>query len=153
MKRVIKISVIILALLITTIMPDYVYADTENFDHYTIYNEVGEYLFEKTGVEVGDYYISNKYQKYEVISIDDTTGTGVAKFLYTVEKPKVNFNPYANPISTNTNKVICMYMTHNDESYVPTDGTESVYGAGGIHDVAKYFANALESYGITTDSC
>ena len=39
-------------------------------------------------------------------------------------------------------------MTHNDESYLIGDGTDSVYGEGGIHDVAKELKNALNSYGI-----
>ena len=28
-----------------------------------------------------------------------------------------------------------MYHTHNDECYYTPDGTDSVYGEGGIHDV------------------
>jgi len=39
-------------------------------------------------------------------------------------------------------------MTHNDESYKPTDGYDSVYGAGGIHDIAKSFKNELGKNGI-----
>lgn len=41
-------------------------------------------------------------------------------------------------------KLIGIYHTHNAESYVPTDGTDSINGAGGIHNVGKSFAKALE---------
>ncbi len=43
-----------------------------------------------------------------------------------------------------------MYFTHNDESYVPTDGTASVYGVGGIHRVGDAFEQALWERNITT---
>ena len=44
-------------------------------------------------------------------------------------------------------------MTHNDESYTPTDGYDSIYGAGGIHDVAKMLKSQLESknYNVVLD--
>ncbi len=46
-------------------------------------------------------------------------------------------------------RVIGIYHTHNAESYVPTDGTDSIYGEGGIHAVGQSFADALETKGIT----
>ncbi len=45
---------------------------------------------------------------------------------------------------------IGIYHSHNDESYVPTDGIESVYGAGGIHWVGAAFEQALWLRNITT---
>jgi stage II sporulation protein P len=44
-------------------------------------------------------------------------------------------------------KNIGIYHTHSDESYVPTDGTESVYGDGGILKVGKVFADKLKEMG------
>lgn len=41
-----------------------------------------------------------------------------------------------------------MYVTHSDESYVPTDGTESINGQGGIYDVARQFRDELQMQGI-----
>ncbi len=43
---------------------------------------------------------------------------------------------------------IALYHSHNAESYVPSDGTDSIYGAGGIHDVGLAFKEALEKKGI-----
>ncbi len=40
---------------------------------------------------------------------------------------------------------IAIYHTHSDESYVPTDGTESVYAHGGIFKVGTVFAEKLRS--------
>ncbi len=117
--------------------------------YYVIYDEAGGYLFEKTGVCVGDYYITNDYRKYEIIALDDNNNIGKARFVRLIDRPNISISDNANPIST-ADKTICLYMTHNDESYVPTDGVDSVYGKGGIHDVAKRLARGLQSYGITT---
>ena len=46
---------------------------------------------------------------------------------------------------------MAVYHTHNAESYVPTDGTDSIYGKGGIHQVGAAFAEALRERGITVD--
>ncbi|NLJ55538.1 MAG: hypothetical protein GX334_00655 [Firmicutes bacterium] len=45
-------------------------------------------------------------------------------------------------------RIIALYHTHNDECYVPSDGTESVYGRGGIHAVGETFKEALEEKNI-----
>jgi len=44
---------------------------------------------------------------------------------------------------------IGVYHTHNAESYVTSDGTASIYGAGGIHQVGGTFADALKDKGFT----
>ena len=41
-------------------------------------------------------------------------------------------------------RLIGIYHTHNDESYIPTDGTFSLEGRGGIHHVGKAFAETLQ---------
>ena len=50
--------------------------------------------------------------------------------------------------TTDKKKLIAMYVTHSDESYVPSDGTQSIEGQGGIYDVARSFRDALQSKGI-----
>jgi stage II sporulation protein P len=45
--------------------------------------------------------------------------------------------------------VIGIYHTHNAESYVPTDGSDSIYGEGGIHQVGASMAAALKEIGVT----
>ncbi|HHV78216.1 MAG TPA: hypothetical protein GXX40_01140 [Firmicutes bacterium] len=47
-----------------------------------------------------------------------------------------------------SSKLICLYSTHSDESYVPSDGASAIPGAGGIIKVASSFANALSSVGF-----
>ncbi len=45
-------------------------------------------------------------------------------------------------------KAIAIYHTHNAESFVPSDGTHSIDGRGGIHEVGRAFQKALEEKGI-----
>jgi len=45
-------------------------------------------------------------------------------------------------------RLIGIYHTHNAESFVPTDGTHSIMGRGGIHEVGESFASALEAKNV-----
>lgn len=44
--------------------------------------------------------------------------------------------------------IIGIYHTHSDESYVPTDGTASIFGRGGIFKVGNAFSAALKKVGL-----
>ncbi|WP_243149748.1 stage II sporulation protein P [Thermaerobacter sp. PB12/4term] len=44
--------------------------------------------------------------------------------------------------------LIGIYHTHNDESYIPTDGTHSVEGRGGIHKVGDVLGRELAQHGF-----
>ncbi len=43
---------------------------------------------------------------------------------------------------------VALYHTHTDESYVPSDGTESIAFGGGIYKVGKVMADVLQGKGI-----
>jgi stage II sporulation protein P len=47
-------------------------------------------------------------------------------------------------------KVIAIYHTHSDESYIPTDGKSSIPHRGGIYKVGTALKTALEKKGIKT---
>ena len=55
------------------------------------------------------------------------------------EQEEEDLRPQAAP-----KRLIGIYHTHNAESYVPTDGTDSIDGKGGIHKVGDAFAAALK---------
>ncbi|MGN0961171.1 MAG: stage II sporulation protein P [Christensenellales bacterium] len=114
---------------------------------YSIYDENFELLFQKDLVVVGDGYLSEDFKYYEVVYLDEETKKGLAKFVRYVTPPKVKISNEPKPIKIE-DRVICMYMTHNDESYVPSDGVDSIYGNGGIKDVAMAFKSELEKYFI-----
>jgi len=113
---------------------------------YAIYSiHTNEVLFTAEYVEVGDEYISKNNVWYEVISVDYSIYTAYAKFKMQLYLPPLTSGTITH---TATQQVIGLYHTHNAESFVPTDGTDSYYGAGGIHDVGKALSNALPQNGI-----
>ena len=115
---------------------------------YKVFSTDGKYLIEKEDVNVGDEFLTKNFDKYKIISKDKENGLAVAEWVEKVEKPKIDFGFSSKPI-VSEKPVVALYMTHNDESYVPTDEVSSVYGAGGIHDVTKKLASCFENEGIT----
>ena len=116
---------------------------------YKIYTLSGELIAEKQTVSVGDSILTRDYVKYKIVQLDMDNHIAFAEFEEKVKKPNINFSFSPNKISQE-NPTICLYMTHNDESYIEGDGYDSVYGAGGIHDIAKSLQTNLEYQGITT---
>lgn len=127
------------------------YADvtitTPNTIIFSVYDENFNLLFQKDEVRVGDGYMSEDFKYYEVVYLDEENSKGIAKFLRQVKPPKVDISTIPKPIKIE-DRVICMYMTHNDESYLPSDGYDSIYGNGGIKDVAEAFQKELSKYFI-----
>ncbi len=112
-------------------------------DIYSVYDEKLNLLFQREDIAMGDNYLSEDYKFYEINYIDEENKYGIAKFITQKIPPKVYFNKGARKIEVE-DRTICMYMTHNDESYLPTDGVDSIYGNGGIKDVALAFKGELE---------
>ena len=107
----------------------------------------------------GDEYISADNTLYRITSIQDQDAT--AERIGLENMPDVSWLnageaqpvfasqsiPTASNIADNK-KLIAMYVTHSDESYIPSDGTESINGQGGIYDVARKFRDELQALGI-----
>ena len=107
----------------------------------------------------GDEYIANDNTLYRITAINDTQAT--AALIGEESMPDVSwldageaqpvFASQDIPVASNNTddrKLIAMYVTHSDESYIPTDGTESINGQGGIYDVARHFRDELQNLGI-----
>lgn len=113
-------------------------------DIYSVYDEKLNLLFQREEVEVGDNYLDSDYKFYEITYIDDDNKYAIAKFITQKTPPQISKSLLPKRIKVQ-DKTICMYMTHNDESYVTGDGVDSVYGNGGIKDVAIALKSALEN--------
>jgi len=120
-----------------------VYAEDGEVVTYSIYDNDFNLLFERDNPQIGDNYLSKDYKFYEIVYLDNDAHTGIAKFIKNVTPPNVKKSYLPTPIKIE-DRTICMYMTHNDESYVLSDGVDSVYGNGGIKDVALAFKSELE---------
>lgn len=117
---------------------------TERTDgrYYTIYDENRNIIHQTADrLYVGDEYITNNNLRYRIIKIEGDSA--YARFVG--KEPKVKIVSLA--ATTGQNRTIAIYHTHSDESYVPTDGTHSIYANGGIFKVGDAFANRLRSLG------
>lgn len=116
---------------------------------YQIYDENNLELTQRENVEIGDKFIDRNFNEYEIYLVDETSCYAKARYIQTYPRPTVTKKSNIEPISNKTTpKKIALYMTHNDESYIIGDGTESIYGAGGIHDIAKILKSSLNTYGV-----
>ena len=125
----------------------------DNYDeYYTIYDkDTNDVLFIRgDGVVVSDEYISSDNKLYVISEIDDETHTGIAIYKEDVTMPVISIKKKdeSSTAYASSNKIVAMYHSHNDESYVLSDGTDSVYGKGGIHDIGLKLKENLENLGI-----
>ncbi len=151
-----RILLMLGALCLVLFLQGTVYAHSDTT--YTIHDEQGETVY-ITGwkVNVGDQFLTEKNKRYEVVSMEGSQAT--ARFLgevniteYLPDQAKQSWfagilKPSIASAQDNKGKV-AIYHTHSDESYVPTDGTDSIYGNGGIYKVGDAFANALQADGM-----
>lgn len=129
--------------------------------YYTLLDPEGNTLLE-TGrfVYVQDQYLTEANQLYEVVRVDETNHLAYTELVEDVELEVFPWDELKESLGLTVAKAaektekrgkIAMYHTHNAESYVPTDGTDSLNGRGGIHRVGSTFAKALSALGIDVD--
>ena len=103
-------------------------------------------------LRVGDRFLNAQNELYEVVSAEAYLAR--ARFVENKElKVPASFSSGSDGVTPVQKEVkpaykIAVYHTHNAESYVPSDGTESIYGAGGVHDVGLAFKESLEAKGV-----
>ncbi len=128
----------------------------------TVLDNQGQTVFSLCGsISEGDEYISQNNTLYRIKSAEN--GDLIAERIGMETMPDVSWlsSGEAQAVfaeqaavaaaaknSSEAKRLIAMYVTHSDESYVPTDGTQSIEGQGGIYDVAREFRDALQNLGI-----
>ncbi|MCL5935123.1 MAG: stage II sporulation protein P, partial [Firmicutes bacterium] len=104
------------------------------------------------GVAVGDEIINGKGDHYRVIKLDKNRA--VVKSLGK-DKDFVAWNEFftderlAMAAANRKGGTVGVYHTHTAESYVPTDGNESIPFKGGIYDVGQSMVQRLKERGGT----
>lgn len=116
--------------------------------NFVVYDEDENFLLERIGVVVGDEYIDKYFNKYQVYLVDEVKKEAKARFIETLPKPNITKKDKTQIDQWQTNKKIALYLTHNAESYIIGDGTDSFWGKGGIHDIAKKLKAELENKNI-----
>ena len=115
---------------------------------YTLLDPQGQMLTQRAGrMYPGDEYIASDNRHYRIASVDDENHTAAAEYIGEASSEAFSAAK-SNESSGNGKKLICMYSTHSDESYVPDDGTESKWNDAGIYDVGDSLKAALEKKGI-----
>jgi len=121
----------------------------------TVVDEETGAVVDMTGrvVYVGDEFINENNEQYKITKVKGDQAfakkTGVASDI--VYKDEWDTAPAAGLSGTGNNgkAQIAIYHSHTDESYVPTDGTESKPAEGGILKVGSSLADKLKAKGIT----
>lgn len=130
-------------------------------EHYfTMVDNEGNILMQ-TGhwIYLDDQYLTADNKLFEVVSVDEEHYMARAELIEEVELEHWSFNDLKKELGISVIEAqeeqergtIGVYHTHNAESYVPTDGTDSVNGKGGIHQVGAAFVKALESLGVNVE--
>lgn len=155
-----RLSILILLGFLLIAVSGLAYANERNDGGYsTIVDEAGNAVY-LTGwqVRVGDQVLTENNRRYEVVRIEgniahaklvgevnlsmyDPNNQGILTRLQSFLQPSI--------AKAQGGGKVAIYHTHSDESYVPTDGKESILGAGGIYKVGDAFAAGLEKNGIT----
>ena len=123
---------------------------------YTLVNADGEVLTRRAGrMYVDDEYISTDDRLYRVAFVDDARCVATAEDLGAATLDEAAFAAFqsarAEENADDGEKRICMYSTHSDESYVPSDGASSLWKNAGIYDVGDALKGNLEARGITVE--
>lgn len=150
--RTLFIFILLITLTISLPIGQVFAIDGETSDSYIIYDQNNRQIMEKISVEIGDSFITADLEEYEVYEIDGNKA--YARKIGNLKIVKTKELTNAKTLNaSNSPQTICLYMTHNDESYTPTDGYDSIYGAGGIHDVVKELKDELEkaNYNVVLD--
>ena len=129
-------------------------AETDGDCIYTLLNADGEVLTRRAGrMYEGDEYISGDNRHYRIAFVDDARCTATAEDLGPSVPDQEAFAVFlsANAAKKDDGKLICMYSTHSDESYVPSDGASSLWEGAGIYDVGDALKENLEKKGITVE--
>ncbi|MBC7324687.1 MAG: stage II sporulation protein P, partial [Moorella sp. (in: Bacteria)] len=103
-------------------------------------------------VYINDEFIAADNRRYRVIRIEGNRAIcremGVEQLSLAPEAPEDPAGATV-PVQGRGSQIIGIYYSHDDESYVPTQGSESIPGNGGIMEVGAAFANRLRSQGLT----
>ena len=156
MKALRFLSMLLLAMLLTA--PSAL-AEIDGDCLYTLLGPDGQPLTRRGGrMYVGDEYISGDDQLYRIVSVDDAAMTATAEYLGSAAVDTAALAAFMTGSALAENaktesaddgkRLICMYSTHSDESYTPSDGDFSKWENAGIYDVGNALKEELESRGI-----
>lgn len=154
--KILKFLSALLAALLLTTAPGV--AETDGDCLYTLLGPDGQALTRRGGrMYVGDEYIASDDNHYRIVSVDDASMTATAEQIGQAAIDSTALMSFltahaeedADKNTSDSRRLICMYSTHSDESYTPSDGEYSKWEDAGIYDVGNALKDELEAKGIT----
>ncbi|HHY14030.1 MAG TPA: stage II sporulation protein P [Thermoanaerobacterales bacterium] len=151
MKTKIPNKIFLFLIIIIIISSNIVLAEERDDGYYTIKDkETDEKIFATARyVHIGDEYLNEDNKLYRITEIKEDIG--YAELIEVIDLKKylpVTKNENDIEVLAAKNKKISVYHTHGAESYVPTDGAESIDSGGGIIQVGKTFCETLREKNI-----
>lgn len=158
-------------LIMLIVMTQFVSADDwydKDGGYYKVYDsDTNKVIFETARiVNKGDQYLSGDNKMYKVTKVNKKNNTAYAEFMEDVALPKVDKEMLTSikqglsegfsidallaqaENSGKEDRKVGIYATHSSESYVPTDGSESIADNGGIFKVAEKLKQGFETNGV-----
>lgn len=129
-------------------------------EFFTVQDEQSKQTIDKTSrkIFVGDEFINEKNDQYSIVKIKGTMATAkkigrAGGIVWQPEWDEYLKSDYQTAAAAAKGKAgqtqVGIYHTHSDESYVPTDGSESIPGHGGIFKVGASLAAGLRGKGLS----
>ena len=150
------------ALLCLGMIPAHAEELADDSQIWTLLDESGNPLTRRAcAMFTDDEYIAGDNRLYRIVSVDDAARTATAQMIGFEPAPQssavsafIESVAYAEGESaakkaeSDKKRLICMYSTHSDESYIPEDGESSKLKNAGIYDVGNALKENLEKLGI-----
>lgn len=148
-KRILAISLTLLLCLMPAALAESE-GETDGDMVYVMYDLEGNRLASRAGrMYEGDGLIASNNAEYTVVRVDDESRIAYAERIEEPESAREALALLSNKSSDDSQKkLVCLYCTHSDESYEPTDGESSLIENAGIYDVSEAFAESLKKLGI-----
>jgi len=167
-----KNRLLFILLIVITLTTPFVTADdwySKEAGYYKVYDsDTNKILFE-TAREVNkdDQYLSGDNKMYKITKVNNKSYIAYAKFEKDVKLPEIDKEALANiklsfeqgniidailaqaEQGNKEDRKVGIYATHSSESYIPSDGSESIVGNGGIIKVAERLKQEFEKNGVT----
>lgn len=153
-------EVLVVTLVVLALSNSLALAHEERSDGYfSLLGPKGDVLFQTAiQMSIGDEFIAEDNSHYRVTGIekDDVhceylglaTPAEAARPALAWRIPIPTWA--AETVSTLRTPSVAIYHTHSDESYLPSDGSDSIYGKGGIMKVGSSLSDALGRLGLNT---
>jgi len=162
-NKLLRIVLVVLTLVLLTNIPvdaAKTRIGTKQLEWSTIFDEQTNAPVWYTGwmVEPGDAFITEDNKKYEVVRADGNNAW--ARYVESIQISAYlpTERPFWSRLAARLPgyvavqeqpRKIAIYHSHSDESYIPSDGTESrAEGGGGIYKVGAALASSLQAQGI-----